>query len=532
VTRHRQLGLIMALAAAASALSACMVGPSYKAPTPLAGAAAPLASLKPTAETPAAPPDAWWRLFNDPRLDGYIAEAFAANDDLKGAEAHLASARALLEASKAGALPATTLKAGAVRGRDPATDEILEIVGAKPESIWIYDDVFDVSYELDLFGRVRRAIAASRADAQAAVAARDAVRVTVAAETTRAYLQVCALGEQLAVARHSLDVVSHAAEITTRRREAGAGSRFDVVRAQGLVAQARAAIPPLEGQRRAALYQLADLLGRAPVKAPEEALACETAPRPPDLIPVGDGTGLLKRRPDIREADRRLAAATARIGIATADLYPRITLSSFYGGVATTTANLIKEPGLAWGVGPQIRWAFPNQTGPRARIAEAKSGQAAALADFDGTVLRALKETSQALAIYGAELDRRQALADAQGRAQTALDIAEADYRAGALPTLDLLTTEQTLLTAAAAAAASDASLANDQVSVFKALGGVAGSRGSRRPYLPRRARPQISVTPPGQPIARSPREKLAGNTVTKALNSPVKENLTSRGPP
>jgi NodT family efflux transporter outer membrane factor (OMF) lipoprotein len=431
-----------------------------------------LASLTPTAETPAAPPDAWWRLFNDPRLDGYIAEAFAANDDLKGAQAHLASARALLEASRAGALPTTTLKAGAVVGRDPGTDEILEILGAKPETTWIYDDVFDVSYELDLFGRVRRAIAASRADAEAAVAARDAVRVTVVAETTRAYLQICASGEQLSVARHSLDVVSHAADITTRRYEAGAGSRFDVVRVQGLVAQARAAIPPLEGQRRAALYQLAELMGRTPAGAPSDALACEAAPRPAALIPVGDGAGLLKRRPDIREADRRLAAATARIGVATADLYPRITLTSFYGGVATTTSNLIKEPGLAWGVGPQIAWAFPNQTGPRARIAQARASQAAALAYFDGAVLRALKETSQALAIYGSELDRRQALADAKDRAQAAFEIAEGEYKAGALPTLDLLSTEQTLLTADAAAAASDASLANDQVTVFKALGG------------------------------------------------------------
>jgi outer membrane protein TolC len=203
-----------------------------------------------------------------------------------------------------------------------------------------------------------------------------------------------------------------------------------------------------------------------------DALTCETAPRPADLIPVGDGASLLRRRPDIREADRRLAAATARIGVATADLYPRITLTSFYGGVATTTSNLIKEPGLAWGVGPQIQWAFPNQSGPRARIAQARAGQAAALADFDGTVLRALKETSQTLAIYGAELGRRAALADAEARARAAFDIAEADYKAGALPTLDLLAAEQTLLATAAAAAASDAALANDQVSVFKALGG------------------------------------------------------------
>src|SRR5208282_189198 len=134
-----------------------------------------------------------------------------------------------------------------------------------------------------------------------------------------------------------------------QRQTAGAGSRFDVVRAQGLVAQTRAAIPPLEGQRRAAIFQLTALVGRTPVEAPAEIDSCAAAPHLADLIPVGDGAALLKRRPDVRLAERRLAAATARVGVATADLYPRISLTGLYGGAASDPAGLVAERGLTWG---------------------------------------------------------------------------------------------------------------------------------------------------------------------------------------
>ncbi len=279
------------------------------------------------------------------------------------------------------------------------------------------------------------------------------------------------------MARHSLDVVTHQADITVSRRGAGANSDFDVVRAEGLVAQVRATIPPLEGRRRAAFFQLAALLGRTPSAAPTEALACETAPRLGALIPVGDGAALLKRRPDVRQADRRVAAATARIGVATADLYPRINLTAFYGGAALSPEDLTKNAGLIWGVGPSISWAFPNQSGPRARVRQAKAGAQAALAGFDSTILQALKETEQALATYSAELDRRQALGEARDRARRAFVFAQAQYLAGALSQLELLTTEQSLVTAESAVAASDAALAQDQIGVFKALGG--GWRGA-----------------------------------------------------
>jgi NodT family efflux transporter outer membrane factor (OMF) lipoprotein len=454
------------------ALAACVVGPDYRAPGTPSGASAPLVSSNPAVETPADPPDDWWRLYDDPRLDGYIAEAFAANADLAAAEANLSAARAVLEASRAGRYPTTTVKAGAEYGRDPATDEILQIVGARGQSIWIFDDLLDVSYELDLFGRVRRSIEASREDAQAVAAARDALRVTVAAETTRAYAQICTLGEEIAVARHSLAVVTREADITVQRHDAGANSTFDVLRAQGLVAQVRSAIPPLEGQRKSAVFQLAAMLGRAPSRGPHEAEACVTAPRLTALIPIGDGASLLKRRPDVRQAERRLAAATARIGVATAELYPRITLSGFYGGVSSTFSDLGAESGLSWGVGPSMSWSFPIQSLPRARVRQAKAAAAAALAGFDSSVLQALKETEQSLATYSADLDRREALADADDKARRAIGLADDAFQAGSTSTLDLLTAEQTLIAADTAVAASDAALAQDQIAVFKALGG------------------------------------------------------------
>jgi NodT family efflux transporter outer membrane factor (OMF) lipoprotein len=453
-------------------LEACAVGPTYRVPAPPAGADAPLVSVDAAREARTEPPDAWWRLYDDPRLDALVEQALAANADLAVAQANLAVARASLEAARNGRYPQTGVALGAVDGRDAVTDEILELGGHRPQTTWLYDDILDVSYELDLFGRVRRSVEASRADAAAALAARDSVKITIAAETTRAYAQVCALGEQIAVARRSLDLVGRQTEILDRRLQAGAGTQFDLVRSQALLAQARSVLPPLEGQRRAALFQLAALTGATPARAPLAAEACVTPPRLSALIPVGDGAGLLRRRPDVRLAERRLAAATARIGVATADLYPRITLTGLYGGAAASLGDLTTSTGLTWGVGPRLSWTFPNQAPVRARIHQARAGADAALAAFDSTVLQALKETEQALAAYGAELDHRQALAETQAKARAALDMAGGQLQAGSATTLDLLTTDQAVLAADAAVAASDGALAQDQIAVFKALGG------------------------------------------------------------
>jgi outer membrane protein, multidrug efflux system len=487
--------LLAAAVLLAAELDGCAVGPDYHPPPLPAGAQAPLVTASAAGTgtggtpgpgnarsvaggTPGAvaaavqPPDAWWQLYHDALLDRLIGEALQANTDLRVATANLAAARALLLAAKAGRYPRTTVEAAGVYGRDPVTDEILEIGRHEPENLWLYDAVLDASYEVDLFGRVRRSIEAARADAEGAVAVRDTVRVSVAAETVRAYAQVCALGEQLAVARHSAEVVAHEEQITRSRSEAGAASEFDVVRAEGLTQQVRAAIAPLAGARRAALLQLTALLGRTPVNAPAEAEACVAPPQLDSPLPVGDGRALLARRPDVRAAERQLAAATARIGVATADLYPRIVFNAFAGGAATELNQLFTNDGLAWGVGPGVSWSFPNQAPARARLRQARAGAEGALAGFDSAVLQALKETAQDLAAYQAELDHRQGLLAAQERAARAFAMAHEQFIAGALSDLELLTAEQALVGADAAVAASDAALVQDQIALFKALGG------------------------------------------------------------
>lgn len=453
-------------------LSGCALGPNYKPPVTPPGASAPFVAANPVSTSTAPVPNAWWQLYQDPVLNRLILQAFAANTDLQTAEADLAASRAVLEVQRANLLPQTTTALGGTYGRDGTTDEILELTGRKPQTTWLYDDVLDASYELDLFGHVRRSIEAARDSAEAVAAARDDLRVTIAAETARAYGQICTLGEQLNVANQSLALVTQQAEIEQQRLDAGAGSEFQVVQSQVLVAQQRAALPPLQGARKAALFELAYLLGETPQNAPAAVLQCVTAPRLKTLMPVGDGAALLQRRPDIREADRKFAAALAEQGVATADLFPRVTLSGFYGGAASQINMLGSNNGLTWGVGPAISWSFPNLAAPLAQLAQAKANVRAELASFDSTTLQALSETEQALAEYGAELDHHDALVAAQGAARHEYAMAKDAYAAGQTSNLDLLNAEQNVVTADAAVASSDAALVQDQIAVFKALGG------------------------------------------------------------
>jgi outer membrane protein TolC len=425
-------------------LSACQVGPNYHAPPLPTGAATPLVSIDGDAESPAAPPDAWWHLYDDPRLDALVKEALQANRTLAAADANLAAARAVVAAVHANRYPSTSLSAGGIYGRDVVTDEILELGGHAPVNTWLFEDVFESAYEIDLFGRVHRAMEVA----------------------------ICALGEQIEVAQHSLSVVSQQAQIAERRHEAGANSVFDVTRAEALVAQVRAAVPTLAGQRRAALFELTAVLGRTPGAAPHELEACKTPPRLTLLIPVGDGATLIRRRPDVRQAERQLAVATAEIGVATADLYPSIRLVGLYGGAAAQLSQLDTSIGRTWGIGPSVSWSFPNMAGPRARVRQAKATQAAALASFDSVVLTALKEVEQSLSLYAAALANQQSLSEARDRIHTAFGIAAAEFGEGSVSNLDLLTTEESLVTLDAAIASADAVLIQDQIAVFKALGG------------------------------------------------------------
>ena len=453
-----------AAAAACLALTGCAVGPNYAPPkTP---ATTGFAAATSAIAAPAPPPGDWWRLYQDPALDGLIQAALANNKDLAIAAANLAEARGLLSEARAGRYPATGVTAGAQYGRPAA------FLGVRPPQGWTFSPAFDVSYEVDLFGRVSRAIEAAGADTQAQAAAMDAVRVSVVAETARAYAEACADAQSLAVVRRSVDVVGQTLDITIRRRDAGAVPDFDVARARALVEQTRASAPSFEGRRRAALFELAVLTGRPPEEISPAADACKTPPRIATPIPVGDGAALLSRRPDVRQAERSLAASTARVGVATASLYPTVTLGGSISSVAPSLGRIGSPSTVAYGIGPLISWNFPNVAVARARIAQAEARSAKALATFDGAVLNALKETEQALALYGAELDRHAALTAARDQNAEAARLADIRYQAGASSFLDLLDAQRSLVDAEQALANSDELLVSDQITVFKALGG------------------------------------------------------------
>lgn len=449
-------------------LAACAVGPDFATPSSPATASGPFLSTKAGATT-TAPADAnWWRLYDDPVLDGLVADALAANTDVRVAVARIAKARAALREVRGDRLPSTNLSAGANYGR---VSEGQVPAGADREG-WQVDAGLTVGYEVDLFGRIGRGVEAARGDLAAVEADADAVRVTIVAETARAYADAASSAERLAVAEKIVSLLDQSVKLTARRAEVGLTTRLDTARVAALRNQRAADIPAIAAERDAALFRLATLTGRTPADLPPVAAARTTTLRLDQPIPVGDGAALLARRPDVAAAERRLAAATARIGVATADLYPRVTLGASVGQTSSGLGDLFGGGPLRWLLGPLISWNFLNQEATRARIEGAEADTQAALATFDGTVLRALEETETALSGYAHMLDRRTALQSARDEAQVAVRITRAQQREGAIDGLAALDAERTFAEAEGALALADARIADAQVDLFRALGG------------------------------------------------------------
>ncbi|HEX7822082.1 MAG TPA: efflux transporter outer membrane subunit [Sphingobium sp.] len=459
---------ILLLGVGTLTLAACAAGPNYVRPATPANADRPFVAAVPSLVTADAPRDDWWRLYEDPVLDQLVADALAANTDLRVAVANLEKARASLRESRSLRLPQTSITSSGQYGRTAA---ISRAPGVAAED-WRVDGGLGVSYEVDLFGRVKRSIEASRGDADAAAAAADAVRVGIVAETARAYADASSAAERIGVAERTLGLLDKTVDLTAKRFDAGRTSRLDVARVSALQSQQRANIPPLRAQRDAALFRLALLTGRVPADLPPQVGMRAATLRLDRPVPVGDGRALLSRRPDVREAERRLAAETARIGVATADLYPKISLGGSIGSTSNGLSDLFGAGPLRWLAGPLLSWAFPNIEGGRARIAQAQATTRGALASFDGTVLKALQETETALSAYANTLQRRQDLGEATAQARIAANISRAQLREGRVDFLTVLDAERTLAGAEADLAEADAAVAATQIDLFRALGG------------------------------------------------------------
>lgn len=460
--RQAPLTSLLAMVLPAMALSACAAGPDYTPPTPPALSAAPFVSAVGDDFAVAEPETQWWRIYDDPALDGLITRALAANTDLRVALANLRAAEAVVAEAGNARLPQTSLSANGSFGQR-------QMPLFLPDARLGGSLGAELSYEADLFGRVSRTIEAARADVEAEAFAKGAVRLRVIAGVTQAYLAACTAAEAGTIARSSVDLAADSARITGLREAAGSSGRLDVVRAQSLLAQARAEVPPIQAARQTALFELAALMGLTPQQVPEAATQCERAPQIDRAIAVGDGAGLLRRRPDVAEAERRLAAATARIGVATADLYPSIKINASVAQAAGEGVSTAQ--GFQFGIGPLLSFSFPNTGAARARIRQSEARAEAALASFDGTVLIALKETEQALASYSAAVTRRAELAQAEASAGEAFDLANTRYRAGSIAYIDVIVAQRELATLRLARTQADSDLASGSVAVFRALG-------------------------------------------------------------
>jgi NodT family efflux transporter outer membrane factor (OMF) lipoprotein len=446
------------------------VGPNYRVPSTAAintpAAQGTFAEAGPQA-APEALPARWWHLYSDPVLDTLETEALAANTDLRAAAANLAHAASATAAAQGAKEPDFGASAGVqharLSGESYLLSEQLPVLNLGAANV-------EMSYQLDLFGRVRRNVEAAKADEAASEATLGALRVTLAAQVARAYLAQCAAAQALDLARQQVAVQQSTLDSAQKLAAAGRLPQTDVTRMETRLAQAQAMLGPQQARSRAALYQLAYLLGRAPADYPRAAESCHAIPTLAQPLPVGDGAALLRRRPDVRAAERHLAAATARIGVATADLYPQIGFG-LSGGTVGKLADLGMAATNAWSLGSLVRWNFPG-AGQRARVRAAHADADAALARFDGTVLAALRETETALAAYAQDHDRLAALARATLATQTSATQAHSLRMAGKAALLSDLGEQQSVVTARMNEQAAREAVAMDQITLFLALGG------------------------------------------------------------
>lgn len=454
------------VSAVALSLGACAVGPEYQAPD----TAAPQfhnADSSRFAQT--AIEAAWWREFGDPVLDDLIARALANDLDLRIAAARVREARAVFRDVSLDRLP--TVIAGGAYDKRKAQQPGFSEQRIETET---YDLGFDASWEIDLFGRVRRGVEAARADAEAAEANLHAAQVLVAAEVARNYLELRGAERRYAVAIANLNTQKETVRITRVRYELGRGTELDLASAEATLAATKATLPPLIAVRKAAEHRLAVLLAEQPgtlaIASGKNAGAIGDSLAEP--LAVGDPALLMRRRPDIVAAERGLAAATARIGVATAELFPQLSVSGFVGFITGEASQLGEADSKAWSVTPSLSWAAFDLGSVRARLRATEAQADGALAFYEQTVLRALEETENAFVGYAQNQTRLAALVEQAVASGRAAELARIRYREGAIDFLRLLDAERTLLEAEDAVAIAETDLNTSVVAIYKALGG------------------------------------------------------------
>lgn len=458
------------LLAAVLALSACAVGPDYRAPETEAAQIDRAAAAGFDRSTFQA---AWWRQFEDPTLDQLVTRALAENRELRIAFARLRAARSIRDDAANDRFPTVTAGARADIGK--AQQPGFSDTRSNAER---YDLGLDMVWELDLFGRIQRSIEASEAQTEAAEAELYQLQVSLIAELVDAYggLRGAQLREH--IARENLDNQRNSRQLTEQLRDAGVGNELDVLRADARLAATEATVPQFQAQQTRAINRIATLLGQR-ADALEIDLSPRELPAIAKALPIGNPGDLLRRRPDIRAAERQLAAATANVGVATADLFPRVSLSGFLGFIAGRGSQLGSSAAQAWGVAPSLSWAAFDMGSVRARLRGAEADADGALAGYEQQVLLALEESENAFSDYARAQERLLALLRQSSASRSAAAQATFRYQEGTVDFLVLLDAERERLAAEDAQAQAEVDVYRGVVGVYKALGGgwqLAGS--------------------------------------------------------
>ncbi len=487
-------------------LSACNVGPDYEPPSTFSpvswfGTRKPspraLEASMPTAE-PVDPE--WWRSFNDPILTGLVRRAADGNLDVQAATARLAQSRAQRGITAADQYPTVNGNASYTREKPSSRGAFSAIGGASGgaggaaesgatqsnglggrqggvqstsaiPAFDLFQGGFDATWELDLWGRVRRAIEGADASLQASREARRAALLSTIAEVARDYMQLRGTQDTLRITRTNLASAQESARLTGERARGGLATDLDVSNARAQVEATAAAIPQLEQQEAQAINAIGLLLGQPPASLQAELSEPHGVPRVPPRVPAGLPSELAQRRPDIRQAEAQLHAATAGIGVAQADFYPRVTLSGSFALQATQLKDL-GLPARTFGFGPSV--TVPVFEGRRIRrtVELRTAQQQEALINYQKTVLQAFTDVDNALIAYAAEQRRRASLAEQVAQSRRALGLAQSRYRQGVSDFLEVLTAQRTVLQAEQQLADSTATVSANLVALYKALGG------------------------------------------------------------
>jgi len=454
----------------AGLLAGCVVGPDYRPPK----TAAPPQWVSPGAGGETNPPAAdaaWWKSFHDAELDSLIVRAAQSNLTARAALARVREARAAARVVSAALSPSLDAAGSYARQRYSANG-FPPFPPSVPLDADVYQAGFDAAWELDIFGGTRRAAQAARAEVVAAEFGRRNLLLTIFAEVARQYVAARAFQQRLAVAQATIRAEEAILALTRDRFEKGLTSELDVQESDALLATTRSQTPVFENGFRDAVYQLALLLGQPPGALLDELTNAAPIPAAPPSVPVGLPSDLLRRRPDVREAERRLAAATARVGAAASDLYPKFSLTGDVGLQSISAGDWFTAGSRYWTAGPTVQWRIFDAGLIRANVRVQNARVDQALAAYEQSMLAAFADVETALTSSAKEQTRRQSLARAAQANQQAVDLAGDLYRHGLADFLRVLDSQRSLYQSQDALIESDRAVSSDLIALYKALGG------------------------------------------------------------